>query len=117
MVGEKRLRSAAQQRREMPRHRRHQEHSGLRRRYVFFKAQQGAERCPMNRGLPHCGEPATDIDGVNSEGGPMVAQPCARNELVNGRPSPVKPIARHSGEWVRKRGSSHVGKSPHQPSQ
>jgi hypothetical protein len=70
----------------------------------------------MNRGLPHRGEPATDIDGVNSEGGPMVAQPCACNELANGRPSPVKPIARHSGEWVRKRGCSHVGKSPHRSS-
>ena len=46
----------------------------------------------------------------------MVAQPGACNELANGRPSPVKPIARHSGEWVRKRGCSHVGKSPHRSS-
>jgi hypothetical protein len=75
MVGEKRLRSAAQQRREMPRHRRHQEHSGLRRRYVFFKMQQGAEGCAMNRGLAHRGEPAANIDSINPKGGPLVAQP------------------------------------------
>jgi hypothetical protein len=68
----------------MPRHRRHQEDSGLRRRYIFFEVQQRAERCLMNRGLAHRGEPAADIDGVNSEGGPMVAQPGACDELANG---------------------------------
>ena len=70
----------------------------------------------MNRRLAHRGEPAAYIDSLNSEGGPMVVQPCACDELANGRPSPVEPIARHSRERVPKRGCSEVGKSPHRSS-
>ena len=88
MVGEKGLRRATQQRRKMSRHRRHQEHSGLRRRYVFFKVQQSAERCAMNRRLAHRGEPAAYIDSLNSEGGPMVAQPCALRRARKWPPQP-----------------------------
>jgi hypothetical protein len=82
----------------------------------LFKVQQRTERRPMNRCLAYPGEPAADIDGVNSEGRPTVAQPCAGNELANGRPSPMKPSARHSRERVRERGCGHVGKSLHRSS-
>jgi hypothetical protein len=43
----------------------------------------------------------------------MVVKPRADNELANGRPSPMEPIARHSRERVRKGGCSQVGESPH----
>jgi hypothetical protein len=70
----------------------------------------------MNCRLVHRGKPAADIDGVNSEGGPMVAQPCACNALANGCASAMEPIARHSRHRVRKRGCGQVGKSPHRSS-
>jgi hypothetical protein len=88
----------------------------LRPRYVFFEVQQGAGRCPVNRGLVYRSGPAADIDRVNSEGRPVVAQPCAGNELANGRPSATEPIARHSRERVRERGCGQVGKNLHRSS-
>jgi hypothetical protein len=85
-------------------------------RWVFFKAQQGAERCAMNRRLAHRGQAAADIDSLNSEGGPTMAQPCACNELANGCASPMGPIPRHSKGWVRKRSCGHARNRLHRSS-
>jgi len=46
---------------------------------VLFKVQQGAEG-PMNRCLAYRRKPAVDLDGVDPERGPLVAQPRTGNE-------------------------------------
>ena len=97
----------------MPRHRGHQENARLRRNQVFFEVQQGAEGCLMDRRLAHRDQPIADIDGVDAEGRPAVAQPRAGNQLAECCNSPLEPIARQSRQWVHQRRRGHIGNRPH----
>ena len=58
---------------------------------------QSAERGPMNRCLTHRRKPAVDLDGVDPERGPLVAQPRARNKGAQSGAGAMEPVARQPG--------------------
>ncbi len=80
-----RLDGVAQERREVARERRDQQHARLRGADVLGETQQRAERCRVHRFLDDRQFLVADRDGVDPEGRAHVGQPRARNQLVGGR--------------------------------
>jgi hypothetical protein len=85
----------------------------LRHDQVFLQVEQCAEGCSMDRRLAHRDHPIADIDAIDAEDRPAMAQPRAGNQLAKGCYSPLKCIARQSRQWLRQRGSSQIGNRPH----
>ncbi len=84
VIGEQRLHGGAQQRREMSRQRRHQEHAGLRGIDVLLEMQERSERSDARRLLMHRDFLVSHHHAVDAEGRPVVAQTCARDQLIGG---------------------------------
>jgi uncharacterized protein YgbK (DUF1537 family) len=68
----------------------------LRHDQVFLQVEQCAEGCSMDRRLAHRDHPIADIDAIDAEDRPAMAQPRAGNQLAKGCYSPLKCIARQS---------------------
>ncbi len=101
VLGQHRAHGAAQQGREMARHRRHQQHPRLRRLHVLFKAQQGAERRAVDLDLAHRDRPVGDLDMVDAKGRAAMAQPGAGDQLTEGGDGALHCVAGNSGQRVR----------------
>jgi hypothetical protein len=84
VLGQHGAHRAAQQRREMARQRRHQQHPRLRGIDVLAKAQERAERRGQRGVLVHRDLAVADRDAVDPERRAGMRQPRSRNELVGG---------------------------------
>ncbi len=83
VVGEQRAHRGAQQRREVPRQRRDDEHARRRGRAFLAKAQQRAERPLEDDLLLHRVLAVRRLDAPDAERGPRVAQPGEGDELAH----------------------------------
>ena len=84
VVRQQRANGVAQQRGEVARQRRHDQHARLRDVDVLLEPQQGAERQRQHRLLGHLDLAVTDRDGRNTVLGAGVGQPGAGDQLVGG---------------------------------
>ena len=84
VLGQHRAHRVAQQRREVARHRRHQQYLRLLRLAVLGKVQQGAEGPDPGLLLAHENAAVAHDDAVDGEFGPMMLQPALGEQLTDG---------------------------------
>jgi hypothetical protein len=96
VIGEQRAHGRAQQRREMSRQRRHQQHARLRGIDILLEVQQRSERRDPCRLLVHRDFLVAHHRAVDVEGWPVVSETGARDQLIGSRE-----IARERGDAGR----------------
>ena len=113
VVGEHCFYGAAQQCREVSRHRGDEKDARLGFCEVLLEAQQCAKRRAMNLDLAHRDPLGADRDAVDAIGGTMVAEAGTGDDLAESGNGPLKDVSRHSGQGLRERRGRQIGNRPH----